>query len=109
MGSIEGSLSYPSHEIPNLTVCAEETTSKLVTCTSENINDQKYTYGKGYKLEVLPGTYQVYVKSGDKKIYYSDFVTCGLNANCPSHNPINVAVEAGKMVSKIDPQDWYAN
>jgi len=43
----------------------------------------------------------------DYMSYYSEFVTCGLNVKCPSHEPIKVSVTAGKTTSKIDPDDWY--
>jgi len=43
----------------------------------------------------------------DYKAYYSEFVTCGLSVNCPSHKPIPVAVKTGETVNDIDPQDWY--
>ncbi len=42
----------------------------------------------------------------DYRAYYSDFVTCGLNVNCPSHQPIAVEALAGKTVT-ADPHDWY--
>jgi len=58
-GTIEGSLGYPSEGIPEMEICAEEKTSKKLTCTKEIISNKKYTYGKGYQLEVPAGTYRV--------------------------------------------------
>lgn len=108
IGYIEGSLSYPSEGIPNLKICAEDiNNSEKKICTEKNIEDKKYTYGKGYILEVPPGKYYVYVSS-NRKVYYSEFVTCGLNANCPSHKPITIEVVSGQTVTNIDPQDWYS-
>lgn len=109
-GTIEGSLSFPSEGIPeNLEVCAENQDTKEVYCTDEHIQDSKYTYGIGYTLNVPAGIYLVYAldPSGDYKAYYSEFVTCGLSVNCPSHEPIPVEVKAGETTSDVDPQDWY--
>ncbi len=109
-GFLEGSLSYPSEQIPSeLTVCAENSQTKKVYCTGEKINSQKYTYGLGYKLSVPPGNYLIYSQMPQEsyKAYYSDFVTCGLSINCKSHNPIPVEVKNNETSDKVDPQDWY--
>jgi hypothetical protein len=109
-GTIEGSLSYPSEGIPeNMTVCAESNDLEDPICTSAKITDAKYTYGKGYKLEVPAGTYLVYAKldGQEYRAYYNKFVICGLLASCTDHTPIEVKVTANQTTSKIDPQDWY--
>lgn len=107
--SIEGSLSFPSEVMPPMKICAEETISKNQYCTTTQIEDKKYTYGKGYKLELPAGDYVVYSQEigHDKKAYYSEFVTCGLRVECPSHKPIIVNVNDGESISGVDPQDWY--
>ena len=110
-GFVEGSLSYPSERFPeNLTVCAEPYLGDedTVYCTSTLITDEKYDYGKGYKIEVPVGTYLVYsqVEGQDYKAYYSEFVKCGLTIDCTEHNPIPVEVIAGKS-SFANPNDWY--
>jgi len=110
LGNISGSLSYPSEGIPdNLKVCAENADTKETLCTSEHLESVQFDYGKGYNIEVSPGSYTVYAQiPGDTyKAYYSDFVSCGLTADCPSHEPIVVKVEAGKAQLGINPQDWY--
>ena len=117
-GTIEGSLNYPSEFIPPLEVCADNIKTGEEFCTYEQIEDQKYMYGIGYKIEVPEGNYQVFARlyepeddAGDLKdykAYYSEFVICGLEYDCPSHNPIVVKVDAGETVSEIDPHDWYA-
>lgn len=111
-GTIEGSLSYPSEGIPqDLQVCAETLIGVQFECTSTHIQDSKYTYGSGYKLELPPGKYYVYAQvpsfNSGYKAYYSEFVTCGLSINCPSHKPIEVEVTAGATLTGVDPQDWY--
>ncbi len=117
-GTIEGSLSYPSEFIPEMEVCAENIETEEEFCTYEQIEDQKYIYGYGYKIEVPEGNYQVFARLtdvaeddayADYKAYYSDFVTCGLEYDCPSHNPITVEVSAGETVAGVDPHDWYAD
>jgi hypothetical protein len=108
-GTIEGSLSYPSEGIPDaMIVCAESNELEDPICTSAKITDKKYTYGKGYTLQVPPGTYLVYAKLPDQeyRAYYNVFVTCGLLASCTNHTPIEVIVTANTTV-KADPQDWY--
>ena len=111
-GIIEGSLSYPSEQIPaDMTVCAENTLTQEKFCTKEHIKSDKYTYGLGYKLDATPGKYFVYALTpnaqGEYRAYYSEFVTCGLKFECESHQPIEVFVELNKTTDKIDPQDWY--
>jgi len=116
-GTIEGSLSYPSEFIPShMTICAEDTSTKKQYCTKTHIQNQKYTYGVGYKIEDVPsGSYLVfaYFPGGEAsysesyRAYYSKFVTCGMSVDCASHDPIVVTVAAGQAVTGIDPQDWY--
>jgi len=111
IGTIEGSLGYPSDFIPSdMKVCAKEILTEKEYCTNEHIEDDKYTYKVGYKLEVPHGSYYVFATTQliqDYKAYYSEFVTCGLRADCPSHQQITVEVETGDVVTNIDPQDWY--
>ena len=115
-GTIEGSLSFPSEGIPSeLTVCAEDTSTKKKYCTKKHLQNEKYTYKVGYKIKAPAGKYLVfaYLPSGsdgypaDYRAYYNEFVTCGLSVDCASHKPIVVTVKAGKTTSDIDPQDWY--
>jgi len=109
-GTIEGSLSYPSESLPSdMMVCAENEILENPICTSEKINDTKYTYRVGYKLLVPEGTYFVYAKlpANEYSAYYSEFVTCGLLASCNDHTPIEITVKANQTTTKVDPQDWY--
>jgi hypothetical protein len=118
-GVIEGSLSYPSEFIPpDMTICAENLATKKIYCTNKHLKAKKYKYKVGYKLEAPPGDYHVYAYlpdparygagySKDYRAYYSEFVKCGMSADCPSHAPIVVKVKGGETVSGIDPMDWY--
>jgi len=106
-GTIQGQLSFPSEFLPKQRICAVDvnTTTELCTETYE---------GNTYTLSVPAGTYHVYamvLPTPDTpsigKAYYSEFVTCGLLATCPSHEPINVTVEAGETTTNVNPGDWY--
>lgn len=111
VGTIEGSLSFPSERIPpEIEICAKNTETAESTCTTNHIKDAKYTYGTGYKIEVPPGKYTVIATVSDTALrgLYSEFVTCGLKADCPSHALIPVTVTAGETVDNIDPADWYS-
>lgn len=119
-GIITGTLSYPSDHIPReIHICAEGVESGKISCTNEHITQAGKDARTTYRLEVEPGRYYVYSilpesadfepSSGvDYRAYFSEFVTCGSQASCPSHEPIVVEVQAGKTVEKIDPNDWYA-
>lgn len=114
-GSIEGSLSYPSDYIPPLQICAQNTRTKETICTLEMIRGAKYVHGYGYSLDVPAGAYHVYAQTVDdngnpeseQRSYYSQFVLCGMEHECPSHTPIVVKVEGGEALNAIDPMDWY--
>lgn len=111
IGTIEGSLSFPSEGIPSdLTICAEDISTKKQYCTKEHLQDEKYMFRVGYKIEAPTGDYLVFAylpEDPADRAYYSEFVTCGLSVDCPSHEPIVVGVAAGQTASDIDPQDWY--
>jgi hypothetical protein len=118
-GVIEGSLSYPSEFIPSdMTICAENLATKQLYCTNKHLKAKKYKYKVGYKLTVPPGDYHVFAKLPDParygasypkdyRAYYSEFVKCGMRADCLDHTPIVVKVTSGETVSGIDPMDWY--
>lgn len=111
-GFISGSVSYPSEYIPpGLAVCAENDFIVDAFCTAEITSGAGPMSGYTYELEVPPGSYYVYSfdpEAGDAyQAYYSEFVTCGLSIECPSHDPILVTVKAGQKVEGIDPGDWY--
>ncbi len=116
-GKITGQLIYPSDQIPpDLTVCAEAVDGGRTVCTDRHLKGPKRT--TIYEIAVPAGAYRVYAKLTDPestgasygldyRAYYSEFVTCGLKASCPSHAPIIVRVAPGRTAGKIDPADWY--
>ena len=106
---LEGSLGYPSEEIPeDITICAKKIGNDKEYCTNEQIEDSKYKYGKGYKLEIEPGEYYVVAKKGNSnfKGYYSTYVKCGMEENCVSHFPIVVTARKGDYLKEINLLDW---
>jgi len=104
-GSISGTLSYPSEFIPAQRVCA------IGLKDDEEYCQQTTAGASTYVIAAPAGDYWVYAAlDGDatgKRAYFSEFVLCGLNAECKDHTPVKVAVLPGKA-SAADPQDWYA-
>ena len=109
-GYLEGSLSYPSEFIPeNMQICATNTDTGKEYCTYQQIKNQKYLYGVGYKLPVPAGTYEIIAVVGASLGGYSEFVTCGMDVNnCQSHDLVPVSVAEGEIVRDLDIMDWYA-
>lgn len=109
-GTIQGQLSFPSEVVPQQRICAVEINTNAELCT-EIYEDNNYS------LSVPAGTYNVYATVianpenpdtlSTTRAYYSEFVTCGLLATCPSHEPIDVTVNSGEITSDVDPGDWY--
>jgi len=117
-GSVSGSLSYPSEVIPAMGVCAQTVKGADMYCTYKLIQGEQYENGYGYELAVPPDTYYVFAHlvtegkedigyTDEYKAYYSEFVTCGLLYECPSHKPVAVEVKRQQHVQDVDPMDWY--
>lgn len=130
LGTIEGNFSFPSESIgSDVKACAETVADGKtvqcvpIACYKEKCSNemcgpegffQPDNEGKiqvcgqeKFSLKVPAGEYFVYqIKADSVKAYYTEFVTCGLKAECPSHKKIPVKVEAGKTVT-ADPGDWY--
>ncbi|MGL5830883.1 MAG: S-layer homology domain-containing protein [Candidatus Altimarinota bacterium] len=112
-GWLEGSLSYPSHQLPDdLTVCARNLDTDEQICTTDRLENAKYTYGFGYKMEVTPGTYEVFafteMVDGTLTGYYTEYARCGMTIACEQdHTVIMVEIGPGETVEFVDPADWY--
>ena len=115
-GFIEGHLVYPSDGVPSdMKIYAENiSTGKTYVMPLSDLNDPNtFTDKTEYRIKVPVGNYYVYSMTNhvkgkeDYRAYYSEFVTCGLKANCTSHEPIKVSVRADKSANNIDPVDWY--
>ncbi len=115
--TITGELSYPSDfDLPQMIVCAEAIDSRRMHCTGKSAQNRR-SGRLTYKLRVPAGSYYVFatIVNGEEpvedfrgyKAYYSEFVRCGLKAECPSHAPVKVSVRAGQNITGINPGDWY--
>ncbi len=105
-GIITGSLGFPSDQIPPLRVIAFDVDSDAYFAIDTELNQDAYS------LPVPPGSYHVIAylleENSDYAGGYSEFVPCGLRADCPSHDLIPVSVSAGETSDGVDPTDWYA-
>jgi hypothetical protein len=109
VGSISGSLSYPSEGIPPLRIVAIKVGSDEYMAT-EVINNNTY------KLVGLPEgkyhilAYRVSSEGVDPGLVggYSQFVLCGQTADCTDHSLVDVDVTGGADIPNINPMDWYA-
>lgn len=111
-GVIEGPLAYPGEGIPgDIRICAVNLATARETCTENVVRNGRFKNGRGYRLSVPAGNYQVYavVPSFDPgyQAFYSAFVVCGYRAECADHSPITVGVETGKTRTGIEPGDFY--
>ena len=110
MGTLSGSLAYPSEFLPP---------QRVVAFLVDDLNTYFITEvhsGGTYSLEVPPGTYFVlaYLISPEELGStpglaggYSEMVPCGLSVECEDHSLIPVPVAPGETVPGIDPIDWY--
>jgi hypothetical protein len=103
-GLITGDLSFPSEQIPALTIIATRIDNGKNTYYSIQTADGQSSYA----LRVDPGVYNVVAYAGDFAGGYSEYVICGLGINCGDHDLLPVSVQAGDMLSDINPGDWYA-
>ncbi|HTK60190.1 MAG TPA: hypothetical protein VL283_03225 [Candidatus Baltobacteraceae bacterium] len=104
-GTISGTLSYPSEAIPAQRVCALNLEDDATYC------QQTVAGATAYAIPAPAGEYFVYASLEDdvtgKRAYDSEFVRCGLKAECKDHTPVKIAL-APDGTATADPQDWYA-
>ncbi len=105
VGSITGSLSFPSEYIPPLNVVAFSLNTAFWYYVATVENQSTYTISN-----LPPGQYNVvaYTQSDGFAGGYSQMVPCGLSVNCTDHSLISVTVTANQTTTGIDPGDWYA-
>jgi hypothetical protein len=114
MGTITGSLSYPSSFIPSMRVAFFNLTDGSVSYTDTGMNQGTYS------IDLPEGTYNIVAYPYDAASYtppapgapalaggYTQAVPCGLLADCTDHSLIPVTVVAGQTIT-ADPGDWYA-
>ncbi|KAA3648085.1 MAG: hypothetical protein DWQ07_03575 [Chloroflexi bacterium] len=105
LGSISGSLSYPSEFIPPMVVVAYDVNSQDYYLVTTEQNQGTYT------IEVPPGVYHVYsyVEGDNYSGAYNMAVLCGLDVSCTDATMIEVIVGNNLNVTGIDPGDWYSD
>jgi hypothetical protein len=112
MGSISGSLSYPSDHIPSMRIEA----IFLNADGSDSVMKYQLETQVGqatYQVDGLPaGAYHVYATvdgpTSSIKGAYTQAVLCGLIVACTDHTPIAVTVVAGQVKANANITDWYA-
>jgi CSLREA domain-containing protein len=105
LGTIEGTLCYPSEGIPPMELFFEEVNTQVV----EQLSHPGGT--NTYSVDVLPGTYVAYAWRTDYLIggAYTQAVPCGLSVNCVDHSLIQFQVVAGQTTSGVDICDYYGD
>ena len=103
VGSISGSLSYPSEFLPGLLIIAYR------SGTAEFYSMATVDGQATYQIDNLPpGTYHVVAYYQTLSAGYSQAVPCGLSVNCTDHSLIDVIVVTGSVTMDVNPTDWYA-
>lgn len=116
-GFIKGNMAYPSEGIPGVMVaCAENIETEETICSEKRKGWEERV---SYSLELPPGKYYVYGKllPGDdsvgdtqnERVYYTEYMKCGMEASCTSHRRIQLDVRPGETLSGITVGDWWAN
>ena len=114
-GTIEGWTLYPSEFNPAQRVCAQSVADPAYERCAD-VPEQEGPESPTFSIKVAPGVYHVYAtlrNPGDlglqeeTRAYWTEFVRCGLWADCPSHAKIEVQVASGQTVTGILPHDWY--
>jgi hypothetical protein len=105
-GAISGRLGFPSEVVPPQKVYAIEVVGPRVYSVTTTMNQQTFTING-----VAPGTYYVVAYLANDPFRsgaYSQFVLCGLTANCTDHQLVPVTVRAGETTREVRVEDWYA-
>ncbi len=107
VGTISGTLGYPSEGIPQLEIYAiKEDDHSVYFKTTTQANQQSFTIET-----VTPGIYVVVAYTlSDNGLTggYTKAVACGLSAECTDHSLVQVEVMAGQTEAGVAITDWYA-
>lgn len=111
MGTIQGSLTYPSDYIPaNLEVYATNLETNKEYVTKVHLTGGEYEYGVGYSLDVPAGRYYVYgilSDRPDQRAYYDQHIICGIKVECTDTAKVEVKVEAGQKTADVMVGNWW--
>ena len=102
-GELRGEARYPTCMPPRIIVCAEPVSGDQLMCTATDAQGR-------YRLTVPHGTYYVFAKADEflrERAYFTRAVPCGLAVECTDHTKIPVHVGAGRILTGIDPADWF--
>jgi hypothetical protein len=109
-GSIEGSIGFPSEEVPAMHVYAIPVDGSPAHRVETQAGQLRF------EIPGLPaGSYHVIAypvgvgSDGALVGAWTDFVTCGMTASCLQHQLLPVAVTAGKATAGVRIEDWYAS
>ena len=109
-GSIEGSIGFPSEEVPAMHVYAVPADGSPAHRIETEAGQLRF------EIPGLPvGSYHVIAypvgvgSDGGLVGAWTDYVTCGMTASCLQHQLLPVAVSAGKATAGVRIEDWYAS
>ena len=108
-GAIEGTIGYPSEELPAMRVYAVP----LEGGPARRVETTRGTTRFAIR-NLPPGRYHVIAfpaGEGDSGMAggWTNFVTCGMTAQCLQHDLLPVTVTAGKATGGVRIEDWYAS
>jgi len=103
LGTVTGRICFPSERIPAMTAYFQSINANQVIEMAIGENQPSYS------IDLPPGEYIAYVWMPDFVMggLYSEFVLCGLGADCTDHTPVPFQVESGRATNGIDLCDWY--
>ena len=108
-GAIEGTIGYPSEELPAMRVYAVP----LAGGPAKRIETTRGATRFAIR-DLSPGRYHVIAFPAGEGATgmaggWTNFVTCGMTAQCLQHDLLPVSVTAGKTTTGIRIEDWYAS
>ncbi|MBX3004650.1 MAG: carboxypeptidase regulatory-like domain-containing protein [Anaerolineales bacterium] len=103
LGTLEGSLCYPSSFIPEMTVFLHKAGAPEPVQVPIAQNQMSFS------ADVEPGSYTAYAWLPDFSFggSYSQAVACGLSVDCTDHSLVSFDVVAGQQTGGIAVCDWY--
>jgi len=102
-GTVTGRICFPSERIPAMTAYFQNINTNQVIEMA--IGENQPSYG----IDLPAGEYIAYAWLPDFVMggLYSEFVLCGLGADCTDHTPTPFQVEPSRATNGIDLCDWY--
>jgi hypothetical protein len=103
LGTVRGSVCYPSQENPPIILYLENTVTRALIKLAIPQDRPRYT------LTAPPGEYIAYALTVGTELAgtYSKAVPCGLSDICTDHHPLPFQVRGGETTEEIDLCDWY--